>query len=193
MTAEPGERWRCFVGVPIGMELCGELTAFVARMGERPEARSLRWTDAAGWHVTLAFLGSVSPDAIPSIRGAVAQVAARHHPFALATGGLGAFPSPRDMRVLWYGIDDAAGQLRTLAMEVGAALQMDAGAFRAHLTLARSKEQRRGSVGLITLAEEAGDGPRGVLHVEQLDVYRSHLSKGPASYEVLASLPLIAP
>jgi 2'-5' RNA ligase len=180
------ETWRCFVGVPIGDELRDALSSYVARLQQPPEARSLRWSDPAGWHLTLAFLGPVRPDALPAIEHALRVVTRRCAPFSTATGGVGAFPSPRDMRVLWYGVDDLGGRLAALATELVAALGLPPARFRAHLTLARSREGRRGQVLMATLAGGAGDPPRGELRVDALELYRSHLGDGPARYEVLA-------
>ncbi len=180
------ETWRCFVGVPIGEQLRDDLSNYVARLREPPEARSLRWSDAAGWHLTLAFLGTVAPDALPAIERGLTAVARGRAPFSAATGGVGAFPSPRDMRVLWYGVDDSAGRLAALATDLAAALGLPPTAFRAHLTLARSREGRRGQVLMATLAGAAGEPPRGEISVDRLELYRSHLGHGPARYEVLA-------
>ncbi len=193
MSGAATDHWRCFVGVPIGEELRGELAAYVARLRERPDARALRWSDPAGWHVSLAFLGSVSPEAIPAVTRALKGVAAAHTVFSAKSGGVGAFPTPRDMRVLWYGIDDAAGRLHSMASDVRAALLLEDAKFRAHLSLARSREAGRGTMSLGTIAGEAGDPPRGEIRVDRLELYRSHVSKGPAQYEVLASVPLARP
>ena len=180
------DAWRCFVGVPIGETLRDDLSRYVERLREPPEARSLRWSDPDGWHLTLAFLGTVRPDALPAIERSLTATARGRAPFSVATGGVGAFPSPHDMRVLWYGVDDSAGRLTALALDLAAALGLPPSAFRAHLTLARSREGRRGQVLMATLAGAAGEPPRGEITVDRLELYRSHLGRGPARYEVLA-------
>jgi 2''-5'' RNA ligase len=188
------ETWRCFVGVPIGEELRSELASFVERLRKPPMAAALRWSEPTGWHVTLAFLGSVPPSSIAALKKALRPVAASCKPFSVTSSGLGAFPSPRDMRVLWYGVHDASGELGALAAAVSACAGLPPqGAFRAHLTLARSKEAGRGTVAMGTVAAEAGEPPRGVIGVDRIELYRSHLGNGPAQYEVLASLPLAKP
>lgn len=181
------DAWRCFVGVPIGDRLRDELSSYVARLREPPEARSLRWSDPAGWHLTLAFLGTVPRDALPAIERGLTATARGRAPFSVATGGVGAFPSPHDMRVLWYGVDDSTGRLAALAIDLAGTLGLPPTAFRAHLTLARSRDGRRGQVLMATLAGAAGEPPRGEITVDRLELYRSHLGRGPARYEVLAS------
>lgn len=181
---------RCFVAVPIGAELRAALAGHVARLRRIDGADAAwRWTDAEGWHVTLAFLGATDSSAIPGLGRSLATVAAGHAPFALATGSVGTFPSRTRARVVWYGITDADGQLRRLARETQAAVGLDPESrFRAHLTLARARE-RNGSDSSQLLSVTP---PTGQVQVDRLILYRSHLGRGPARYEELASAPLRA-
>jgi 2'-5' RNA ligase len=190
-TAAVAERpWRCFVAVPIGEELRADLTAAVERLRDADPERdaAFRWTDPQGWHVTLAFLGSTPADAVPRIIEAMRTAAAGVGPFGLATGGLGAFPSPRRARVIWYRVADPERGLRGLARAVRGALHLEDGsAFRAHLTLARARADRGSPLddGLL-----AADLPSGEIVVDRLVLYRSHRGRGPAQYESLADVPL---
>ncbi len=77
--------WRCFVAVPIGTELRTSLAEHVARLRRLDGADAAwRWTEAEGWHVTLAFLGATEPAAVPGLGRSLATVAASHVPFALS-------------------------------------------------------------------------------------------------------------
>lgn len=180
--------WRCFVAVPIGAELREALAEHVARLRRLDGADAAwRWTDAEGWHVTLAFLGATEPAAVPGLGRSLATVAASHVPFELATGGHGAFPSRGRARVLWYGLADADGQLGRLARETQAAAGLDPEArFRAHLTLARARERDGTDASRLLSAHS----PPGRVEVDRIVLYRSHLGRGPAQYEELASAPL---
>lgn len=181
------ERWRCFVAVPLGDQLRRELAASVDSWRSRADLEGLRWTDPDGWHVTLAFLGSVDPAETNSIAAAVGEVAATHDGIRLRTGGVGAFPSAGHARVAWYGVHDVDRTLRGVANDLRGRLAIEAGGpFRAHVTLARARGQPvdlRGWIG-------EASAPEGELHVDHLDLMRSHLGRGPARYEVLASAPM---
>ena len=131
-----GERWRCFVAVPIGEGLRADLRVAV---GAGFDLEDLRWNDPDGWHVTLAFLGPIEAALVPGIVERLVLVTEKHKVLSLRTGGLGAFPSPSRARVAWYGIDDEKGQMARLAADVAAALDLDAPQrYRPHLTLARA-------------------------------------------------------
>jgi 2'-5' RNA ligase len=183
------ETWRCFVAVPIPDSLRESLKEAVGVWRARPEGPDLRWTDPDGWHITLAFLGATDPADVPAIRDALAALAARIDPFVVSTGAAGAFPRSGAAQSVWLGIPDPEGSLAGLAAWVqGAVLPPDRiRRLRAHLTLGRSRARRGEPLGewIASLSF-----PETSIPVDELVLYRSHLGRGPARYEVLARVPL---
>ena len=180
------ERWRCFVAVPIGEALRAELRATVD--GWRGQA-DLRWADPDGWHVTLAFLGSIPAESVPALVERLVAPAVANPVVSVRTGGIGAFPAPARARVAWYGVQDEGGRLARLASDVAIALGLDATRpFRPHLTLARARHP----VDLRSWLASAS-APEGALDVDRLTLMRSHLGGGPARYETLATTTLGVP
>lgn len=180
--------WRCFVAVPIGPDLREAVAACSTALQARAPAHDWRWTDAAAWHVTLAFMGGTDPAAIPGISGRLARLGEDEAPFTLAAGGLGAFSSRSRARVLWFGIADPDGRLRRLARDVQRAAGMEPESrFRGHLTLARLRNGHETDA-----SDLLGDAPAPTLpfEVDRVVLYRSHLGGGPARYEELAVAPL---
>ena len=179
------QRWRCFVAVPVG----ASLRLALAQAMEGWKFEGLRWTDPANWHLTLAFLGPIDPGHIASIEEAIEKVASAHGPIHLRSGGLGAFPSPERARVLWYGVQDPAGELGALARDLHSELGVEVtGPYRPHLTLARARGQ---PVNLAPFLADAS-APTGELVVDRLELMRSHLGVGPARYDVVGSALLRA-
>lgn len=188
MTGNGAERpWRLFVAVPLGDELRASMAAAVDAWRRRPEADGLRWTDPDGWHVTLAFLGGTDASRLPTLLPALERAASSSPPFRLETGGIGGFPSARRARVAWYGVSDPERRLRALAASVRRELDLEPGPLRGHLTLARSRD--RDGVDL-TGWLRPDEAPEGTLAVDRLVLFRSHLGRGPARYEVVAEAPL---
>ena len=184
------EAWRCFVGVPIGEPLFGELRVAAEALRATASAGTdeLRWIDPGEWHLTLAFMGPTDAEDVPRLVAALAGVATNHAPFSIPTGGLGAFPSRRDLRILWYGLADRSRRLAELAIAVRIAVGAEtASPFRAHLTLARARGDRGVAVPAATWKVPM---PAGQLAVDQVVLYRSHLGAGPARYEILGTAPL---
>jgi 2'-5' RNA ligase len=185
------ERWRCFVAVPLPQELRADLTNFVDAWRGDSQGPDLRWTDPAGWHVTLAFLGWIEAGLSQEILERLVRPARDRQRVEMAAGGLGAFPSARRARVLWYGLTDAGGAAASLAEGIGRALaptvpRVDDGSpFRPHLTLARARAER----GVDLASWMAGRAvPSGVVPLERVILYRSHLGRGPAHYEALGEV-----
>ncbi len=183
------ESWRCFVGVPVGASLRSDLATPVNAWRSQPPADALRWTDPDSWHLTLAFLGSIPPDSVPRVTRAVSEVAMAHSPVQVETGRLGAFHRPGSVRTLWYGVADPDGALASLAGDLARALDLAADQpFRAHITLARSRQRPVDLRGWIEGASL--EAPSGWLDVTGIQLLRSHLGNGPARYETLASFDL---
>ena len=183
------EPWRCFVAVALGDDLRRSLGAAMAEWRQDPHTDGLRWVDPEALHLTLAFLGSVEPEALGRIGAQVERVAARHAQMARSTGRLGAFARPGSARVVWYAVDDPDGALAAIATDLHDALELaQTEPYRPHVTLARA---RRRSVDLRGWIEAASaEAPDGTLAVGDLHLKRSHLGGGPARYETLASFPL---
>jgi len=181
--------WRCFVGVPVPTRLRTDLKAAVGLWRARDGAPDLRWTDPDAWHLTLAFLGATDSIAVPDLVSALGVVADGTAAFRVTTGGVGAFPRPGAAQAIWYGVSDPDHRLTDLAARVqAAALPPGSPArFHAHVTLARSRVRRGEPLGPWLAALEP---PPGTVVVDALTLFRSHLGRGPARYEVLARLPL---
>ena len=101
-----------------------------------------RWSDPARWHLTLAFLGDVDAARLPDLRMRLERTSARHRPFDVALGGIGAFSRPARARVLWLGVATGRKPLTRLAGSVGAGARrakvpVEDRRFRPHLTLGR--------------------------------------------------------
>jgi len=188
------ETWRCFVAVPMPPGLRATLQAAVETWRAEPMAPDLRWTDPAGWHLTLSFLGPVRVEDLQAIERAIAAAASRGTAEPLWAGGLGVFPTPRRARVLWYGVADEHGSLGALARDLRDRLTplvprlAGESPSRAHVTLARARVGRGIDLGSWL---EAHAAPAGAMPVDRLILYRSHPGgRGPARYEPLGFAPL---
>jgi 2'-5' RNA ligase len=186
-SASDGRPWRCFWAVPLPDGLRSSLADAVTLLRADPTAEAeWRWTEPAGWHLTLAFLGAVPADRVPAVLAWVTDAVRGVDPFSADTGGLGSFPAGRRARVLWYGVSDPERRLRTLAGLVAEGSGIEAGAFRAHVTLARARDRQ----GALPPSRPVDGLPNGSVEVGAVTLFRSHLGRGPARYEALGVAPL---
>ena len=145
----------------IAIEMPVKVKALIASHVERLKGlvpRCVQWVDPQTCHLTLAFLGNVPNDRLPTLFRIVDAVAADSPPLHLITGLLGAFPSPNRPRVLWLGLEGDTQLLALTQRRLQDALQADGfprerRAFKPHITLGRARGK-----GLIPLPETALNG-----------------------------------
>lgn len=160
-----------------------------AMAGLRDAGLPVRWTEPAGYHLTLKFLGEVRRDGAERVTGALDRVAGATAPFDVELSGVGAFPTIRRPQVIWLGVEPTPA-LRCLKQDIEWALaehgfERETRAFHPHITLGRAlASDGAGSFrGLDELA--ASQEFRGGLHVASVDLMRSQLGRKGPSYSVL--------
>jgi len=104
----------------------------------------------SAWHLTLAFYGDVDADDADDLSELLSECAALSPALCLQIGGFGLFPRPMQPRVFWAGVD-ALGDDKSLkrlahcCRRAGHATvrkrSAKEAAFRAHITLARTRGQ----------------------------------------------------
>ena len=97
-----------------------EMLSFIVR-SDRP---SLRVVPPESIHLTLRFLGYVHESRIPQIKESLILAAAGLFCFKLSLGVMGAFPSLRDPRVLWIGMEGDLCTLEQLRIRIDEALEV---------------------------------------------------------------------
>ena len=183
---------RLFFAVPVPCAVRAPLEAVLPEVaGALPGARI---ASAAGWHLTLAFLGQVRPESASDVVR-VGELAVVGVPVAsLRLDGVGGFPTSRRARVLWAGVGGEVEVLarlaRTLAEECRrAGLRYEERELHPHLTLARLPRPAPIPEAIIQrVGEAAAASPP--WQARELCCYRSTLSRSGARYQVIRSFPL---
>ena len=202
-----GANWRLFVAVPLPpavIELVGSLVRDLST-----EDWPVRWVSPETAHITLQFIGEVSPERAELLRLALPPVVAKHPTFRLRTADLGVFPNQRRPRVIWLGLYGPAHRLQTLQGDVADLLrrfdfEIDETEFHPHVTLGRVRDVRDRSVRDLPasiqrrLAEAAATGQVSAKHplpvpIDEVVLYRSILSHQGPRYEPVVRCPLGPP
>ncbi|MDG4860097.1 RNA 2',3'-cyclic phosphodiesterase [Streptomyces sp. T-3] len=166
---------RLFVALLPPAPALAELTARTSTLRGLPGADGLRWTDPAGWHFTLAFLGEVPEESVPGLEERLSRAAHRTAPFPLALRGGGRF----GQRALWAGAEGDLAAMRRLAERAEAAgrkagLAMEQShRYTPHLTLARSTAD----ADLRPYVAELDDFAGTPWTVDAISLVRSHLPR----------------
>jgi 2'-5' RNA ligase len=130
---------RIFIAVKVTPE--AELLKAAANLRALLASESIKWTDMANTHLTLAFLGDTEEDRIKLVAGMLGDRCAGFREFSFNIKGTGVFKSYRDPRVIWAGITPAE-RLSALEVEINSGLAENGfmipdRPFRPHLTLGR--------------------------------------------------------
>lgn len=148
----------------------------------------IRLTRPENVHLTLKFLGDVREELLDDIRAILAEVCAGHAPFEAALAGLGAFPSARRARILWAGVGEGSGRLRSLAtgLDTGLAssgFERERHPYTPHLTLGRVQ----GKPASLQLPPVSIDSK---IRVGSIELVKSVLSPEGPVYETLGTFAL---
>jgi 2'-5' RNA ligase len=178
----------------IALELSDSLKeGILALIGElRGHGVRASWSRPSTMHLTLRFLGDVDETMAEDVIAAVSAGARAVPGFTVATGSLGAFPSPRRPRVLWMGVEPVEelyelheGVERELS---GIGFPRERRRFHPHITLGRVRDP--GAKGLGDLLETL-EAPRENVLVRDVRVMKSTLTSAGAEHEELAAVPLL--
>lgn len=188
---------RAFVAIILPEFMLRSLHEQIDLVREYVPAGTIRWVRPENIHLTLKFLGKVSPDHLNEIKDSAEQVAARYSPFSFDVSNFGCFPNFRRPRTLWIGVQDPSLTLSNLHSELEDAFEelsfpKEGRAFHPHLTLGRVKRHVRGEVARLLSEglEEVKIGNLGQVEVKDICLMQSDLRPTGAVYTQLASAQL---
>jgi 2'-5' RNA ligase len=186
------EGTRSFIAVEVPQSLRAKLEG-VQRELKRADA-DVRWVRPESIHLTLKFLGSVSGEELEKISGAIAPIVSASVPFEIRLLGLGCFPSSRNPRIVWVGIEKGSLEASSLqkavenrAAEVG--FPPETRPFKPHLTIGRVRSSR-GKASLAQAVENLRDVEIGSYPVNEVFLFRSELKPSGAVYTKLQTFPM---
>lgn len=174
---------RTFIAVDLPQEAKDELAAFQKQLS----SAAARMSMAHDFHLTLKFLGEITPAKVDVVKSCLSRVSFKH--FTASFSGIGVFPSEGYVRVVWVGVgpeDDFVQLQKKVDDALDKEFPKDKN-FKPHITLARikfvsDKQQFQQQLRQIKI--------KGVgFAVESFKLKRSTLSNKGAVYEDLAVYP----
>ena len=164
-------------------EVKAAAAAVVSRLRRAPG--DFRWVDPRDMHVTLRFLGAAPETDLPQVEARMRRAAAQSAPFDVVYGGVGAFDSLDDPRVIWIGLEEGAEPMERIAGLLG---RDEPRPFSPHLTLGR---RRREPVPEAFLAALRAEPPLALRRrVERISLYASRPAPFGHAYEILLEADL---
>lgn len=178
---------RAFVAVGINEEVREALARIQA--GLKRTAARVSWVAPANVHLTLVFLGNIFAAQVEQLGSALDAVVSAFQPFSFDVAGAGTFGPSNAPRVVWVGVEDPSGALMALQARVAQAVRdrgfnLEARAFRPHLTLGRVRA-RRGASDLTSHLQSFKSIRCGRVDVKRVLLMRSRLGPHGAVYSTL--------
>jgi 2'-5' RNA ligase len=199
MTAENlSQRFRLFVAIPIPGAVRNKMIHVQQELRRLAPHDAVRWTKPEQFHLTLRFLGDVSPDRVAALKESFRTACSGESALHLCAQGIGFFPNTRSPRVIWVGINDGEGRLAALQKKIENAVRQFADEpggdnFSGHATLGRFKRFKREEIGELTIrAQTMKDQVFGEWIAKEIEIVRSELSPEGARHTSLAVFPLDA-
>ena len=99
---------RTFIAVEIPLHVQKQIQTATEPLRRQLGSSLVRWVPAQNMHLTLKFLGDVSPTSVDQLTQILITEADSYPAFDMQISGLGSFPSLRRPRVLFIGIQAPA-------------------------------------------------------------------------------------
>jgi 2'-5' RNA ligase len=181
---------RLFIGVDISEKARSAVESYISELSGRFSDLPVKWEKPEKLHLTLKFLGNTEEDIIDRVFDIVDRNAKGTDAFELEIAGTGAFPSAKNARILWLGVNEPTGVLKDLVQRIDddcskLGFEIENRSFKPHLTIARIRDPRSSS----ELGKEhttSDFGPIG-FSCRQLVLYHSQLGRGGSVYTKLAA------
>lgn len=175
----------------IAVELPPHIKEAVESIQQEMDFKGLKLVEPGLVHLTMKFLGDIPESQVEPISRALAGISCP--PFLARITGVGVFPKPAYMKVIWLG---AQGEFQRLHGEVERTLsefrfKKDRGKFTAHATLARVKHlDNSAKEQLVQVLAGLQDVDLGEFMVDHITFKKSTLTPGGPLYETLKKIPL---
>lgn len=178
---------RSYISIELPDEVRTALATLQSRLKRAAPPQAVRWSSPDNIHLTLHFLGEVTPADFVKLDQALKGMPLPYLPFSLTISELGCFPNLRRPRVIWTGIQGDTRSLLRLHQEVEALLKETIGfkpearPYSPHLTLGRVKPISSSQLAELSQALQQAQGKVdqvAILEVSEIHLMMSKLNQG---------------
>jgi RNA 2',3'-cyclic 3'-phosphodiesterase len=186
---------RAFIAVEIPLEIRESVCKAIAPL-QKGLGSMVRWVPMENMHLTLKFLGDVSPANVEMLSEMLRAEADLFHCFDLRLNGLGSFPNLKRPRVIYIGIyapatlDGLQRGMESASRRLG--YESEERGFSPHLTIGRVKQTATATEqqSIRRALEKTRIDSLGTARVDSVHLYKSYLKPTGSVYTRLFSAPL---
>lgn len=174
---------RTFISIEPDFSTKERIKDFISRQRTNSDFINVRWVKPQNTHITLAFLGNISKNIIPTLRKELKDVASLYSAFKINLSDIGGFPNIYKPRVLWIGIEDNP-DLVNLKKDIDKKLQkiglkFDTKSFLPHITIGRWRNT--------TFNSSKKSNFRASFIANKINLVKSELTKSGPLYSIIFS------
>ncbi|OEC86736.1 MULTISPECIES: RNA 2',3'-cyclic phosphodiesterase [Methanobacterium] len=171
---------RAFLAAEIDEELKDKIAEVQKQLKEADAP--VKFVEPHNLHFTFKFFGEIDDEKSEEIVSAVEAKVQSYSPFEISINGVGLFPNPRYIRVVWLGVEDA-GPFSRLQMAMDEDFQKmgfkKERSYVPHLTMGRVRGAKNKDA-LLSKIDELKDIEIGKMKIEKLLLKESVLKRdGP--------------
>jgi 2'-5' RNA ligase len=186
---------RAFIAIDLSAQARTQLAQLQDDLKAVVPRHTVRWTAPDNIHLTLHFLGNLSPQEIKNVSAVIDEAASNQPGFSLTLARLGCFPNSSRPRILWVGILGDTNALTTLQGDLGERLRgaidftPDSRSYSPHLTIGRVRNgvpsRRVKQLSQIIQTEQPQVGHLTTLDVTEISLMESNLKPSGVVYTQL--------
>ena len=190
---------RCFIAIAPPQDTCSKIGTLIDQLkSEFPlvtKSDLVKWEDESKVHITLAFLGILSPDKVNDLRHTLREVTKQFKAFELHIGKSSYFYKKHEDSIIYLDVEDRSKKLRNFYQALRREL-LDKyislpERLILHISIGRLKRRRHAHEAKQILTEigRREIEPTGSFKVESINLYQSLYSKKNSSsnYRLLQS------
>jgi len=180
---------RIFVAIDIFDEARIKIADYIKDLRDEFPNSRVGWERAEKLHLTLKFLGDIDSNELRNLTEAVEKTAQQFSKFNLQISQKGVFPSERNARILWLGVDDEDGNLQ----KINDVLETECGQkgfakenrnFKAHLTIGRLREPNKSKELIDRHLNKTFAAVK--FEISEIVIYESRLQRSGSIYSVFS-------
>lgn len=182
---------RVFIGIKFDESTRADIEKFLKPF--KKIGTPIKWVKPENVHLTLKFIGEVSPEKFAQIEDAITSSDFAVGAFDLKIVGCGKFGRGSELNIFWIGIDKNE-KIENLYQKIEDALQKvgisrEEREFKPHLTVGRNKK-RFNFKPLFQMIGEKADLPLSQFQVKAFQIFKSELFPTGPVYTVLKEISL---